>query len=238
MIEAEHPVLSVRRQCDLLALARSGLSYKPQGESPENLALMRLLDEAYTAWPFYGVRKMTAHLAREGQAVNIKRVRRLMRLMGLETIYPRKRLSVPQEGAKTYPYLLRDVQVVRPDQVWSADITYIPLRRGFIYLTAILDWYSRYVVSWEVSLTLESGFCLSALERALTASQPEIFNTDQDVDGFAESARTHTGSAFTCHEFTSRLEQARVRISMDGRGRVFDNIAQSSDCASSGCGEA
>jgi len=145
MIEAAHPVLSVRRQCRLLGLARSGLYYEAQGESAENLELMRLLDEAYTVWPFYGVRKMTAHLKREGYAVNPKRVRRLMRRMGLEAIYPRPKrgLSVPQEGAKTYPYLLRDVAVVRPDQVWSADITYLRLRQGFLYLVALLDWYSR-----------------------------------------------------------------------------------------------
>jgi len=211
MIEAEHPVLSVRRQCDLLALARSGLSYKPQGESPENLALMRLLDEAYTAWPFYGVRKMTAHLARKGQAVNIKRVRRLMRLMGLETIYPRKRLSVPQEGAKTYPYLLRDVQVVRPDQVWSADITYIRLRHGFLYLVALLDWYSRYVLSWTLSSSLDAAFCVWALEEALARGRPEVFNTDQGVQ-------------FTSEGFTGILESRGIAISMDGRGRVFDNI--------------
>ena len=211
MIEAEHPVLSVRRQCGLLALARSGLYYEPQGESPENLALMRLLDEAYTAWPFYGVRKMTAHLAREGQAVNVKRVRRLMRLMGLEAIYPRKRLSVPQEGAKTYPYLLRDVAVVRPDQVWSADITYIRLQRGFLYLVAILDCYSRYVLSWALSSSLEAAFCVWALEEALAQGEPEIFNTDQGIQ-------------FTSEAFTGILETRGIAISMDGRGRVFDNI--------------
>jgi len=211
MIEAEHPVLSVRRQCDLLGLARSGLYYEPQGESPENLALMRLLDEAYTAWPFYGVRKMTAQLAREGQAVNVKRVRRLMRLMGLETIYPRKRLSVPGEGHKRYPYLLRGVEIVRPDQVWSADITYIRLRRGFLYLAAILDWYSRYVLSWTLSSSLDAAFCVWALEEALARGRPEVFNTDQGVQ-------------FTSEGFTGILESRGIAISMDGRGRVFDNI--------------
>jgi putative transposase len=211
MIEAEHPVLSVRRQCDLLALARSGLYYEPQGESPENLALMHLLDEAYTAWPFYGVRKMTAHLAREGQAVNVKRVRRLMRLMGLEAIYPRKRLSVPGEGHKRYPYLLRGVEIVRPDQVWSADITYIRLRRGFLYLAAILDWYSRYVLSWTLSSSLDAAFCVWALEEALARGRPEVFNTDQGVQ-------------FTSEGFTGILESRGIAISMDGRGRVFDNI--------------
>jgi putative transposase len=211
MIEAEHPVLSVRRQCDLLVLARSGLYYEPQGESPENLALMRLLDEAYTAWPFYGVRKMTAHLAREGQAVNVKRVRRLMRLMGLEAIYPRKRLSVPGEGHKRYAYLLRGVEIVRPDQVWSADITYIRLRRGFLYLAAILDWYSRYVLSWTLSSSLDAAFCVWALEEALARGRPEVFNTDQGVQ-------------FTSEGFTGILESRGIAISMDGRGRVFDNI--------------
>jgi putative transposase len=211
MIEAEHPVLSVRRQCDLLALARSGLYYEPQGESPENLALMRLLDEAYTAWPFYGVRKMTAHLAREGQVVNVKRVRRLMRLMGLEAIYPRKRLSVPGEGHKRYPYLLRGLEIVRPDQVWSADITYIRLRRGFLYLAAILDWYSRYVLSWTLSSSLDAAFCVWALEEALARGRPEVFNTDQGVQ-------------FTSEGFTGILESRGIAISMDGRGRVFDNI--------------
>jgi len=211
MIEAEHPVLSVRRQCDLLALARSGLYYEPQGESPENLALMRLLDEAYTAWPFYGVRKMTAHLEREGQAVNVKRVRRLMRWMGLEAIYPRKRLSVPGEGHKRYPYLLRGVEIVRPDQVWSADITYLRLRRGFLYLAAILDWYSRYVLSWTLSSNLDAAFCVWALEEALARGQPEVFNTDQGVQ-------------FTSEGFTGILESRGIAISMDGRGRVFDNI--------------
>jgi len=211
MIEAEHPVLSVRRQCDLLGLARSGLYYEPQGESPENLALMRLLDEAYTAWPFYGVRKITAHLAREGQAVNVKRVRRLMRLMGLEAIYPRKRLSVPGEGHKRYPYLLRGVEIVRPDQVWSADITYLRLRRGFLYLAAILDWYSRYVLSWTLSSSLDAAFCVWALEEALARGRPEVFNTDQGVQ-------------FTSEGFTGILESRGIAISMDGRGRVFDNI--------------
>jgi putative transposase len=211
MIEAEHPVLSVRRQCGLLALTRSGLYYEPQGESPENLALMRLVDEAYTAWPFYGVRKMTAHLEREGQAVNVKRVRRLMRLMGLEAIYPRKRLSVPGEGHKRYPYLLRGVEIVRPDQVWSADITYLRLRRGFLYLAAILDWHSRYVLSWTLSSSLDAAFCVWALEEALARGRPEVFNTDQGVQ-------------FTSEGFTGILESRGIAISMDGRGRVFDNI--------------
>lgn len=211
MIEAEHPVLSVRRQCDLLGLARSGLYYEPQGESTENLELMRFLDEAYTAWPFYGVRRMAAYLGREGHPVNVKRVRRLMRLMGLEAIYPKKRLSLPGEGHQRYPYLLRGVEIVRPDQVWSADITYLRLRRGFLYLAAILDWYSRYVLSWTLSSSLDAAFCVWALEEALARGRPEVFNTDQGVQ-------------FTSEGFTGILELRGIVISMDGRGRVFDNI--------------
>jgi len=211
MIEAEHPRLSVARQCDLVGLPRSSLYYRARGESEETLELMRMIDETYTRWPFYGVRRMTAHLRRAGRAVNPKRVRRLMRLMGLEAIYPRKRLSAPGGGHKRYPYLLAGVEVVGPNQVWSADITYIRLRRGFLYLAAILDWYSRYVVSWAVSATLEAGFCIWALEEALREAQPEIVNTDQ-------------GAQFTNQAFTGRLEERGIAISMDGRGRVYDNI--------------
>jgi len=211
MIEPGHPSLSVRRQCELLDLARSGLYYEPRGESPENLALMRLVDEAYTRWPFYGVRRMTAWLRREGHLVNRKRVRRLMRLMGLEAIYAKPRLSASAKVHKRYPYLLRDVVIDHPDQVWSADITYLRLRGGFLYLTAILDWYSRVVLSWELSRSLESDFCVKALEVALARGRPEIFNTDQGVQ-------------FTSEAFTSVLEDREVAISMDGRGRVFDNI--------------
>ena len=212
MIEADHASLSVRRQCELLAVSRSGLYYRPRGESAENVDLMRRIDETYTRWPFYGVPRMTAWLRREGPAVNEKRVRRLMRLMGLEAIYPKKRLSVPEEGHRRYPYLLRGVAILRPDQVWSADITYIRLRRGFVYLTAILDWYSRYVLSWELSPSLDAAFCVWALEAALAAGRwPEVFNTDQGVQ-------------FTSESFTGVLEAARIAISMDGRGRVFDNI--------------
>jgi putative transposase len=211
MIEAGHATLSVRRQCRLLGLARSGLYYEPRGESPEGLGLMRLIDEAYTRWPFYGVRKMTAHLGRQGHPVNVKRVRRLMRLMGLEAIYPKKRLSLSGEGHKRYPYLLCGVEIVRPDQVWSADITYVRLRGGFVYLVAILDWYSRYVLAWALSASLDGAFCVWALEEALRAARPEIFNTDQGVQ-------------FTSEAFTGVLEAQGVAISMDGRGRVFDNI--------------
>jgi len=211
MIELEDRVLSVRRQCELMGLSRSGLYDEPRGESPENLALMRLIDELYTRWPFYGVRKMTAHLGREGHEVNVKRVRRLMRLMGLEAIYPKKRLSLPGEGQRRYPYLLGGAQIVRPDQVWSADITYIRLQRGFLYLVAILDWYSRYVLSWALSSSLEAALCVGALEEALAQGEPEIFNSDQGVQ-------------FTSEAFTGTLERRGIAISMDGRGRVFDNI--------------
>ena len=211
MIEPDHARLSVRKQCRLLGLARSGLFYEQRGESAENLALMRLIDEAYTQWPFYGVRKMTAHLGRQGHAVNVKRVRRLMRVMGLEAIYPKKRLSLSGEGHKRYPYLLSGVEVVRPDQVWSADITYVRLRGGFVYLVAILDWRSRYVLSWALSATLESEFCVRALEEALRDARPEVFNTDQGVQ-------------FTSEAFTGVLGGVGIAISMDGRGRVFDNI--------------
>jgi len=211
MVESGHAVLSVRQQSRLLGLSRSGLYYEAQGESRENLELMRRLDEAYTQWPFYGVRRMTVHLVRTGQAVNVKRVRRLMRLMGLEAIYPKPRLSLSGEGHKRYPYLLAGAAIERPDQVWSADITYIRLRGGFQYLVAVLDWYSRCVLSWALSSSLEAPFCVWALEQALVRGRPEIFNTDQGVQ-------------FTSDAFTGLLEGRGIAISMDGRGRVFDNI--------------
>ena len=180
-------------------------------ESAANLALMRRIDEQYLRTPFYGSRRMTAWLQREGEEVNRKRVQRLMRLMGVEAIYPKRRTTVPGAGHKIYPYLLRNVTVTRPNQVWSTDITYVPLRCGFLYLAAILDWYSRYVLSWRLSNTLDGDFCLEALEEALQIGRPEIFNTDQ-------------GAQFTSREFTGRLELAAVAISMDGRGRALDNV--------------
>lgn len=175
------------------------------------MLLMRLMDKQYTETPFYGVEKMTAWLKTQDYDVNVKRVRRLMRLMGLEAIYPKPRLSQPFVGHKIYPYLLRGVPIVRPNQVWSSDITYIRLAHGFVYLVAIMDWFSRYVISWALSVTLDVYFCLEALEKALAIGQPEIFNSDQ-------------GSQFTSSDFTGRLEGARVKISMDGRGRFLDNI--------------
>jgi putative transposase len=172
---------------------------------------MRLLDEQYTRTPFYGTRKMTAWLQTQGYEVNRKRVRRLLRLMGLEAIYPKPRLSLAGEAQQRYPYLLRDVSITHSNQVWSCDITYIRLQRGFVYLMAIIDWFSRYVLSWEVSITLDTSFCLEALDRALRRGTPEIFNTDQGVQ-------------FTSSEFTDRLKAADIRISWDGRGRALDNI--------------
>ncbi|MCJ7488283.1 MAG: IS3 family transposase, partial [Candidatus Aminicenantes bacterium] len=176
-----------------------------------NLALMRLIDEQFTKRPFYGVPRMTASLRRLGYGFNPKRVRRLMRVMGLEAIYPRPRLSANGPDHKVYPYLLKDVTADRPDQAWATDITYVRLAHGFVYLTAILDWYSRYVVSWELSTTLDSSFCLEALWRALRISKPEIFNTDQ-------------GPQFTSVDFTRCLLDEGIRVSMNGRGRVYDNI--------------
>lgn len=211
LIEPEHASLSLRRQCELLRLNRAGLYYQPRAESEQDLRLMRLLDEQYTRTPFYGIRRMTAWLQLQGHQVNHKRVGRLLRLMGLEAIYPRPRLSQPGSGRQIYPYLLRGVKIARINQVWSTDITYIRLRDGFVYLVAVIDWYSRYVLSWEISVTLETEFCLSALDRALSSGRPEIFNTDQGVQ-------------FTSQDFTGRLKEREIRISMDGRGRALDNI--------------
>ena len=192
-------------------MTRSSYYYTPIGERPNNLALLRLLDEQYTRTPFYGVRRMTAVLREQGHPVNPKRVRRLLRTLGLEALYPRPRTSAAAPGHRIYPYLLRGVAVERVNQVWSTDITYIRLRGGFVYLVAVLDWFSRYVLSWELSNTLEAGFCLEALEAALARGQPEVFNTDQ-------------GAQFTSPAFTGRLAAAGVRISMDGRGRALDNV--------------
>ena len=203
--------MSVRQQCRLLGLSRASYYYEADPETDENLHLMRLLDEQYTRTPFYGIRRMTVWLQSQGQSANHKRVRRLLRLMGLEAIYQKPRLSVPAPGHRIYPYLLRGVPITRANQVWSTDITYIRLQHGFVYLVAILDWYSRYVLSWEVSVTLDSDFCLSALDRALVAGKPEIFNTDQGVQ-------------FTSQAFTEKLLAKDIRISMDGRGRALDNI--------------
>ena len=210
MIEPKHAWLSVRRQCELLGLNRSTLYYEAAAETAANLALMRRIDEQYLLTPFYGSRRMTAWLQREGEAVNRKRVQRLMRLMGLEAIYPKPRTTVTVLCHK-YPYLLRNLEITRPDHVWSADITYVPLRSGYLYLTAILDWYSRCVLAWRLSNSLDTDFCLEALDEALARGRPAIFNTDQGVQ-------------YTSREFTGRLEAAGVAISMDGRGRALDNV--------------
>jgi putative transposase len=199
------------RQCELIGLPRSSRYYKPQEETADNLVLMRLLDEQYTRTPFYGSRRMVIALGEQGWKVNRKRVQRLMQQMGIEAIYPKPRLSDPAPGHRIYPYRLRGLVITRPNQVWSTDITYIRMRSGFVYLVAILDWFSRYVLEWEVSVTLDTSFCLSTLDRALEKAKPEIFNSDQ-------------GSQFTSTEFTARLENASILISMDGRGRALDNI--------------
>lgn len=211
MIEAGHKEIAISRQCELIGLSRSGYYYESSGESLLNQQLMNLIDEQYTRTPFYGVDKMTAWLRRQDFEVNPKRVRRLMRKMGLEAIYPKPHLSLSSSGCKKYPYLLRDLIIDRPDHVWCADITYIRMVHGFLYLIAIMDWYSRYVLAWRLSNTMDVEFCLDALEASLLVSQPEIFNSDQGVQ-------------FASNDFTGRLEDIGIRISMDGRGRVFDNI--------------
>jgi putative transposase len=211
LIEPPHPQLSIRRQCALLGLARSTLYDQPLGGSAENLQLMRLLDKQYTATPFDGIRRMTAWLRHQGYAVNPKRVGRLLRQMGLEAIYPKPRLSQPAAGHTGYPYLLRGMRVDRVNQVWSADITYIRLQAGFVYLVAVIDWFSRYVLSWAVSITMDVPFCVEALEHALSQGQPDMFNTDQ-------------GAQFTSQAFTTRLKEGEIQISMDGRGRALDNV--------------
>jgi putative transposase len=204
-------VLSIRRQCALLGLNRSSFYYEPAAESEENLCLMRLLDEQYTQTPFYGWPRMTAALRRRGYQVNPKRVRRLLGLMGLQAIYPKKRTTIAAPGHKIYPYLLRGYPITRPAQVWSADVTYIRMQHGFMYLVAVIDWFSRYVVAWQLSNTLDGLFCRVALRQALQQGTPVIFNTDQ-------------GAQFTAVEFTALLTAAGVRISMDGRGRALDNV--------------
>lgn len=199
------------RQCELLGLSRPGLYYRPAGESGRNLELMRLLDEQYTRTPFYGYPKMTVHLRQAGYPVNEKRVYRLLRRMGLQALRPRPRTSVAAKDHRVYPYLLRGLAIARPNHVWCADITYVPMLLGFMYLVAVMDWFSRYVITWQLSNTLDGAFCLEARRRALALGRPDIFNTDQ-------------GAQFTAHDFTDCLEEARVQVSMDGRGRVMDNI--------------
>ena len=211
LVDWGHPELSLRRQCELLGLNRSTLYYRGAAESETNLCLMRLIDEQYLRTPFYGSRRMTVWLQGKEQAVNRKRVQRLMGVMGLQAIYPKPRLSQRDGDHRVYPYLLRGLKVERPNQVWAADITYIPMSQGFMYLVAVIDWYSRCVLSWRLSNSLESTFCVEALEDALTHQQPEIFNTDQ-------------GSQFTGFDFTGVLKRESIKISMDGKGRFMDNI--------------
>ena len=211
MIEPNHSVLSIRQQCELIGLNRGTYYYQPAKETPLNLTLMRLIDEQYLKTPFYGYPKMTEYLKKQGYEVNPKRISRLMRVMGLQAIGIKRLMTKNNPDHKVYPYLLRNVPIDRTNQVWSADITYVPMNQGFMYLVAILDWFSRYVLSWQISNTLDNIFCINALDKALKHGQPEIFNTDQGVQ-------------FTSRNFTEHLESAGVKISMDGRGRVFDNI--------------
>jgi len=212
MIVPGRPGLSLSRQCQLLSISRSSFYYAPRGESPENLALMRRIDELFLKYPFYGSRQMACQLRREGVWIGRHRVRRLMRLMGLEAIYQAPRTSNPHPAHKIYPYLLGNLAIVHSDHVWCADITYIPVRRGFLYLVAIMDWATRHVLAWRLSNTMDTGFCIEALREAMARhGKPEIFNTDQ-------------GSQFTSLDFTGVLKDAGVAISMDGRGRCMDNI--------------
>src|SRR4051795_5405704 len=212
LMEPGHGQLSIVRQCELVSISRSSFYHQPVGETAENLALMRLIDAQFLETPWYGSRQMARHLRREGHEVGRKRVRRLMGVMGLVPIYQRPRTTVPHPEHRVYPYLLRDLTVERPNQVWCADITYIPMRRGFLYLAAVMDWATRKVLAWRVSNTMEVEFCLEVLEEALARyGRPEIFNTDQ-------------GSQFTSPRFTGLLQQAGVRISMDGHGRWMDNV--------------
>ena len=211
MIDPENLSISIRRQCELIDLNRASYYRHPAGETAFNLKLMRLIDEQYLKTPFYGYPRMTIELGRQGYAVNHKRVARLMQKMGIQAIYPRPKLSQPAAGHRIYPYLLRGLAIIQPNQVWSSDITYVPMPHGFMYLVAIIDWYSRYVLAWQLSNTLEGSFCLATLKVALEQGTPEIFNTDQ-------------GSQFTAHDFTELLIENEIRVSMDGRGRALDNI--------------
>ena len=211
MVDREHPSLPIVGQCALLGVSRFSIYYRPKGASEEDLSLMREIDRQYLATPFYGSRRMKVCLERQGIPVSRKRVQRLMRVMGLRAIYRRPRTSRPAPGVRVYPYLLGKAEITRPNQVWAADITYLPMARGFLYLVAVMDWHSRYVLSWRLSNTLEAGFCAEALAEALERGGPEVFNTDQ-------------GSQFTSQEFTQVLQDRGVKISMDGKGRYADNI--------------
>jgi putative transposase len=212
MLEPGHRDLSLSRQCKILSMSRSSAYYRPKGESPETLALMRRIDELFMAYPFYGSRQMQAALTLEGIATGRHRVRRLMGLMGLQAIYQKPNTSKPHPEHRVYSYKLRGLSITRPNHVWCTDITYIPMQRGFLYLVAVMDWATRKVLSWRLSNTLDTRFCLEALDEAITTNgPPQIFNSDQ-------------GSQFTSLAFTSRLKAAGITISMDGRGRYLDNI--------------
>ena len=213
MVESGHRTMSVRRQCSLLGVHRSSFYYRGIPESQENLKLMRMIDQLYLEEPVYGYRRMTVMLQRKGFQINHKRVSRLMRLMGLQAIYPQPRTSIPGNNHKVYPYLLRKRQAEGPNQVWSMDITYIPMKQGFMYLMAIIDWWSRYVISWQLANTMEAKLCVETLRKGMRriGNKPHIFNTDQ-------------GAQFTSDQFTSVLKQRGILISMDGRGRALDNV--------------
>jgi putative transposase len=206
-----HPELSIVRQCALLGLARSSWYYAPVAVDPGTLALMRAIDREYTAHPFFGIRKITLAMRELRFAVNHKKVARLMRQMGIEAIYAAPKTSIPAQNHKIYPYLLRGVEITRPNHVWSSDLTYIPMETGFMYLVAVMDWFSRFVLSWGVSNTQDADFCAHILKKALCNGRPDIFNTDQ-------------GSQFTSEIFTQPLLDAQIAISMDGRGRALDNV--------------
>ena len=212
MIEEENLTISISRQCKILGVPRSSFYYKPVEKDDNDIKTMNLIDEVYTKCPFYGRRKITKYLCKvKGMQINIKKVDRLMKLMGLQAIYPKKNLSIPNLAHKKYPYLLSSMDITEVNQVWSTDITYIRLGKSFVYLCAVIDWQSRYILSWKLSNTLDTAFCLEALEEALKHGKPKIFNTDQ-------------GSQFTSNEFTNRLLLEGIQISMDGRGRALDNI--------------
>ena len=211
MVEEENPALSIVRQCELLGISRSGYYYCPVEVRDDDLVCMRVMDEIYTKRPFFGARRLRDELQDHGFQIGREHTAALMRQMGIEAIYPKKRLSQPNKENRIYPYLLRGLSIDHSDQVWCSDITYVRLRHGYAYLVAVMDWFSRYVLSWELSMSLESGFCVTALENALGISTPEIFNTDQ-------------GSQFSSAAFTGVLKDSEIRISMDGKGRAFDNI--------------
>jgi putative transposase len=212
LVDRDHSELSILRQCELLGLNRSSYYYDGADVLQKDLWLMRLIDEQYLRTPFFGSRMMAEWLSRDlTERINRKRVQRLMRMMGIEAIYPKPCTTLRNAEHRVFPYLLRNLEITRKDQVWSTDITYVPLRHGFMYLVAVMDWYTRYVLSWQLSNTLEGYFCISALEEALSISTPEIFNTDQ-------------GCQFTAKAFTSNLDDRGIAISMDGRGRALDNV--------------